>query len=62
VCVFTPSPQVGTGHTQTSNSQHKGDLLPWRDMEGVGYLWVRQRLQAGVSVGVMFKEKRGSLC
>lgn len=57
-----PPPGVSTEHNQTSNSQHKGDLLLWRD-NGDG---LPLAVPAGTSAGVgfvcfVFKQKRGSL-
>lgn len=63
----SPPPPVGTGQTQTPNSQHKGDLLPWRGKLGVGYKGRRQAAASFRKQGCfvlflhecVFEEKKG---
>lgn len=60
--------RIGTEHTQMPNSQHRGDLLQaefWFRIWGSGFrgwLSLDQGTTAGVSAGVVFKEKGGYVC
>jgi hypothetical protein len=48
---------IGTEHTQTSNSQHKGTLLQW----GGKQLPLKQvKILAGISARVVLSRKRGA--
>lgn len=51
-------------HTQTPSSQHKGDLLPWRDKQGERRLGSDKGNSRCVCRNrfFFFNEERGSLC